>query len=205
MKKYIYLWLLLAIISLPVQAQEGTLNKAKAHLNASKGLQIDYQLFVGDEASDTGSYYALGDAFYLESQELKAWHQDGNLWVYLSQNGEVNLTHPVKEDLQELNPLLNLEQISSKTFTLSESVIGGFTTLYAVPKKNKGGEIEWLSLVVDKKGQPLALSVKQRSISLPISLKVTRFEKSTSEAMKQKGFFSFSSNKLPGVVVIDLR
>lgn len=204
MNKMKYLWLLLALIVLPAQAQEAVLNKAKAHLNATKGLQIDYVLSVGDD-SDTGTYYALGESFYLESRELKAWHQDGNLWVYLAQNGEVNLSNPVKEDLQELNPLLNLERISSKTFTLSQSTVGGSTTIKAVPKTKKGEEIEWLTLVVDKDGQPLALTVKQRSVAQPIDLKVTRLTKGITTPMKRKGFFSYEANKLPGVSVIDLR
>lgn len=199
-----YLWLLLALIALPAQAQEAILNKAKGYLDATKGLQINYLLSVGDD-SDVGTYYALGDAFYLESQELKAWHQDGNLWVYLAQNGEVNLSTPVKEDLQELNPLLNLEYISSKTFDLSQNNVGGFTTITAVPKATRGEEIEWLTLVVDKDGQPLALSVKQRSVPLPINLEVTKLVKGTTEPMKRKGFFSYDANKLPGVAVIDLR
>lgn len=204
MKKMKYLWLLLALMVLPVQAQEAVLNKAKRYLDASKGLQIDYELFVGDD-SDTGTYYALGDAFYLESGGLKAWHQDGNLWVYLAQNGEVNLSHPEKEDLQELNPLLNLEQISSKTFTLTEGKVEGYTTLRAVPKSRRGSEIEWLTLVVDKSGQPLAMTVKQRSIELPISLTISKFTKGATESMKRKDFFSYTANKLPGVAVIDLR
>lgn len=187
-----------------MQAQEAMLNKAKEYLDTTKGLQIDYQLSIGDESAE-GTYYALGESFYLESQELKAWHQDDNLWVYLAQNGEVNLSNPVKEDLQELNPLLNLGYISSNTFTLTESVVGGFTTIRAVPKTRKGEEIEWLTLVVEKDGRPLALSVKQRSVAVPVNLKVTKFTKGTTELMKRKGFFSYEANKLPGVSVIDLR
>lgn len=194
----------LALVVLPLQAQETMLNKAKAHLNATKGLQIDYQLTIGDDSS-TGSYYALGKAFYLESQELKAWHQDGNLWVYIAQNREVNLSHPVQEDLQELNPLLNLERISSKTFTLIQSQSGALTTIKAVPKTPKGEEIEWLTLVVHKDGEPQTLTLKQRGMTFPVHLKVTKFVKGTTDAMKRKGFFSYDANKLPGVSVIDLR
>ncbi len=158
--------LLPLLFAFSAEAQEQTLQKAKRYLDASKGLQIEYQLTIGED-SEQGSYYALGEDFCLESPSIRAWHQGGNLWVYIPQNGEVNLTQPYKEDLLELNPLLNLNRISAKTF--------------------------------------LSMRVKQRSISVPIVLKVTKLRQSATAQMKQKGFFRFDANKLPGVAVIDLR
>lgn len=194
--------LLPLLLAFSAEAQEQALQKAKQYLNANKGLQIEYQLTIGEE-SEQGSYYALGEDFYLESPSIRAWHQGGNLWVYIPQNGEVNLTQPLKEDLLELNPLLNLNRISAKTFTLTQSTVGAVTTIKAVPKRTE--EIAWLEIHLNSKCEPLSMRVKQRSVAQPIALKVTKLRQSTSPQMKQKGFFRFEANKLPGVPVIDLR
>lgn len=191
-------------MALPAQAQESMLTKAKTYLDASQGLQIEYQLKVGNDTS-LGSYNALGTAFYLESDAMKAWHEGGKLWVYVAQNGEINLSTPEREDLLELNPLLNLERVSSRTFTLKESKAGEVTNIQATPKSKKGEEIEWLILSLDKNGKPLMLKVKQKGIAQAIEVKVTKITKGCTDAMKRKGYFSFASNKLPGVSVIDLR
>lgn len=193
---------LMCLFALSASAQEAMLNKAKAFLSPAKGLQIEYQLTIGED-SERGSYFALGDSFYLESQSLKAWCSDGNLWVYLPQNREVNLTKPLKEDLMELNPLLNLNRISGKTFNLQETTVGAVTTVKATPKKRE--EIEWMEVSLNAQGKPLSLRVKQRSLIVPVDVKVTKLTQATSAEMKQKGFFSYQANKLPGVEVIDLR
>lgn len=194
--------LLPLLFAFSAEAQEQTLQKAKRYLDASKGLQIEYQLTIGED-SEQGSYYALGEDFCLESPSIRAWHQGGNLWVFIPQNGEVNLTQPYKEDLLELNPLLNLNRISAKTFNLKESTTGAVTTIKATPKQKE--EIEWLEVHLNSQCEPLSMRVKQRSISVPIVLKVTKLRQSATAQMKQKGFFRFDANKLPGVAVIDLR
>lgn len=103
----------------------------------------------------------------------------------------------------ELNPLLNLNRISSNTFELKETRVGEVTSIKAVPKVRE--EIEWMEINLNAKGKPLSLRVKQRSLSLPVNVRVTKLTQSTSEAMRRSGFFRFEPNKLPGVEVIDLR
>lgn len=189
------------------QEAESLLNKAKIYLEPSRGLKIDYQLQIGDGQPTTGCYYALNKAFYLESEELKAWHDGkGNLWVFLSQNGEVNLTNPLEEDLMELNPLLNLSILSAKRFYLNTKTKGAITTLTATPKSPKEEPvIERLELQIDTKGKPIIMKVKQRGIQEVLSVKVVKLTQGIAKEMKQKDFFTFTPNKLPNVSVIDLR
>lgn len=194
--------ILISLFALSATAQEAMLGRAKGFLDPAKGLQIEYQLTIGEDG-EQGSYYALGEAFYLEGESIKAWCDGDNLWVYLPQNREVNLTKPLKEDLLELNPLLNLNRISSNTFELKETRVGEVTSIKAVPKVRE--EIEWMEINLNAKGKPLSLRVKQRSLSLPVDVRVTKLTQSTSEAMRRSGFFRFEPNKLPGVEVIDLR
>ncbi|MDO5017569.1 MAG: LolA-like putative outer membrane lipoprotein chaperone [Porphyromonas sp.] len=192
----------LLLCTLTASAQEGLLGKAKRYIDSANGLQVEFELTMDGETSQ-GAYYALGEAFYLETDGLKAWHSDGSLWVYLSVNNEISLTHPHREDLLELNPLLNLDRISDKTFTVTETKAKGVTTVKAAPKERE--EVEWIMLTVDTDGKPLSLRVKQRSLEQPVMLKVTHLSLTTSEVMKQKDFFRYTQNKMPGVAVIDLR
>lgn len=201
------LTLLLCPISSALAQGNELIAKAKSYLNPSQGLQIEYQLKTDHQGTpSTGHYYALGDAFYLESEEIKAWHDgQGNLWVYLAMNGEVNLTRPQREDLQELNPLLNFDLLSPSRFYLKERREGPLRILTATPKQPKKEYIEWLELQTDAQGKPIALRLRQVGMDETLHLKIIRITQKANKAMKEKDFFSFSPNKLPGTPVIDLR
>lgn len=189
----------------PAKAQEPKLNQIKAHLETDKGLKIDYELTVNGTSS-RGTYYALGDKFYLESEEIKSWHDGKDLWVYMPQNGEVNLSSPYPEDLRELNPLLNLDVVNNKEFELKEFKSGTRTTLRATPRKATKGQItEWLEVTVDTQNKPLLLKVKERGMQEVVTLKVLSLQKMITPEMQKNAFFSFSQNKVPGAAVIDLR
>lgn len=193
------------LLSLPAMAQEVKLNQTKAYLKTDKGLKIDYQMSVGQSLS-SGTYYALGECFYLESEEIKSWHDGKDLWVYIPQNGEVNLSTPYPEDLLELNPLLNLNALDSRAYKLTETKSGVHSVLRATPlRQNREERIEWLEVTVDAQGRPLSLRIKEMGMRDLITIKVNSLSQEISPEMRQKGFFSFSQNKVPGVAVIDLR
>ena len=95
------------------------LDKSIELLQAKEGLQVDFRMTLEDVTTDC-KYYAEGRRFYYDSEEVKAWYDGTDLWVYVKQSGEVNLSTPHKEDLMEINPLLNLEGVRKNAFSLTK-------------------------------------------------------------------------------------
>lgn len=203
MKKIFILPALLLLLPLTLSAQEATLAKLLKWLDASKGLQIAFELKAGD-LNSKGTYYGFGQMFYLENKDiLKAWYDGKDLWVYAASSDEVNLSTPEEEDLFEINPLLNLNRINTSEFTISETLKNDQITLRALPKKKM--EIEWLEVKLKANGHPLSLQIKEKGMDNPISVRVITLTQGSFKGMNQKEFFKFSKNKLPNVSVIDLR
>lgn len=203
MKKILLLPILLLLLPLSLPAQEATLAKLLKWLDASKGLQITFELKAG-ELNSKGTYYGSGKMFYLENKEiLRAWYDGKDLWVYSTTSDEVNLSTPEEEDLMEINPLLNLNRINMGEFNITESIKNDQITLRAIPKKKM--EIERLEVKLKPDGQPISLQIIEKGMDSPINVRVTTITQGAYKEMNQKDFFKFTKNKLPGVAVIDLR
>lgn len=186
------------------QTKSETLDKIIDQMNAAEGLRITFDLSM-DKQAIRGDYYALGQNFYYNTPQMKAWYNAKDLWVYLDQNDEVNLSTPMKEDLTEINPLLNLNTIKEQKFKITEVKKDGTFTLTATPEKSYKGVIERVVVKADQNYKPLAMTIKEKGMAEMIDVKIISFKRGAFPEMKDKGFFAFTSNKLPGKMVIDLR
>lgn len=180
------------------------LTKISKHLDSKNGLRIEYQYSFADH-KEQGAYYAAGAQFYLESESLKAWYDGRNLWLYVVQNGEINLTTPERAELAELNPLLALEQLDASQYHLSQQASKRGNIITAKPKQPAKSQLTWLRLEVDKDFRPLWVELQERGLDTSIRVVVTSLRHGEFPQMKQKNFFRYEENKLPGVEVIDLR
>lgn len=206
--KKITLLLLLLISPLATAlAQQRTLEQMIKQLDASKGLQITFEIFDPELAdSVTGEYRGLGRSFHYTTEEMKAWYDGCSLWVYLDRSSEVNLSVPMKEDLMMINPLLVLDHVRSSDYTLSEKKEGdGSTTITAIPKKKAPNGLQKLVVCANKDYTPNKLYIYEAGLGTPIEVRVTGLKRGPFAGMNEKDYFRFTQNKLPGVMVIDLR
>ena len=181
-----------------------TLDKIIEQMNASNGLRITFDLYV-DGKPIRGDYYAYSQNFYYDTPQMKAWYNAKDLWVYLNQNDEINLSTPLKEDLTEINPLLNLNTLKEQKFNIKESKSGNSYTLTGTPSKGYRGAIERIVVTADKNYQPTSMTIKEKGVKETITVKVVSFKRGSYPEMNDKGFFTFVSKKLPGKTIIDLR
>ena len=154
-------------------------------------------------------YYAEGRRFYYDSEEVKAWYDGTDLWVYVKQSGEVNLSTPHKEDLMEINPLLNLEGVRKNAFSLTKKKEGKNTRVTAVPRK-KGknrynGSLAKLEALIAPDGRPISLRLEEKGLMEPVLIEVTRFEEGQFKELKDRSFFKYTPEKIKGATLIDLR
>lgn len=184
------------------------LDKSIELLQAKEGLQVGFRMTLEDVTTDC-KYYAEGRRFYYDSEEVKAWYDGTDLWVYVKQSGEVNLSTPHKEDLMEINPLLNLEGVRKNAFSLTKKREGKNTRVTAVPRK-KGknrynGSLAKLEALIAPDGRPISLRLKEKGLMEPVLIEVTRFEEGQFEELKDRSFFRYTPEKIKGATLIDLR
>ena len=184
------------------------LDKSIERLQAKEGLQVCFRMTLEDVTTDC-KYYAEGRRFYYDSEEVKAWYDGTDLWVYVKQSGEVNLSTPHKEDLMEINPLLNLEGVRKNAFSLTKKREGKNTRVIAVPRKNGknryDGSLARLEALIAPDGRPISLRLEEKGLMEPVLIEVTRFEEGKFRELKDSSFFRYTPEKVKGATLIDLR
>ena len=184
------------------------LDKSIERLQAKEGLQVGFRMTLEDVTTDC-KYYAEGRRFYYDSEEVKAWYDGTDLWVYVKQSGEVNLSTPHKEDLMEINPLLNLEGVRKNAFSLTKRKEGKNTRVTAVPRtkgKNRyDGSLARLEALIAPDGRPISLRLEEKGLMEPVLIEVTRFEEGQFKELKDRSFFRYTPEKVKGATLIDLR
>lgn len=184
------------------------LDKSIELLQAKEGLQVGFRMTLEDVTTDC-KYYAEGRRFYYDSEEVKAWYDGTDLWVYVKQSGEVNLSTPHKEDLMEINPLLNLEGVRKNAFSLTKKKEGKNTRVTAVPRtkgKNRyDGSLARLEALIAPDGCPISLRLEEKGLMEPVLIEVTRFEEGQFKELKDRSFFRYTPEKIKGATLIDLR
>lgn len=184
------------------------LDKSIELLQAKEGLQVGFRMTLEDVTTDC-KYYAEGRRFYYDSEEVKAWYDGTDLWVYVKQSGEVNLSTPHKEDLMEINPLLNLEGVRKNAFSLTKKREGKNTRVTAVPRtkgKNRyDGSLARLEALIAPDGRPISLRLEEKGLMEPVLIEVTRFEEGQFKELKDRSFFRYTPEKIKGATLIDLR
>lgn len=184
------------------------LDKSIELLQAKEGLQVGFRMTLEDVTTDC-KYYAEGRRFYYDSEEVKAWYDGTDLWVYVKQSGEVNLSTPHKEDLMEINPLLNLEGVRKNAFSLTKKREGKNIRITAVPRtmgKNRyNGSLARLEALIAPDGRPISLRLEEKGLMEPVLIEVTRFEEGQFKELKDRSFFRYTPEKIKGATLIDLR
>ena len=203
------LGLFFSLFGLVAYAQTAdVLDKSIERLQAKEGLQVCFRMTLEDVTTEC-KYYAEGRRFYYDSEEVKAWYDGTDLWVYVKQSGEVNLSTPHKEDLMEINPLLNLEGVRKNAFSLTKKKESKNTRVTAVPRtkgKNRyDGSLARLEALIAPDGRPISLRLEEKGLMEPVLIEVTRFEEGQFKELKDRSFFRYTPEKVKGATLIDLR
>ena len=189
----------------PAQSPSSPIAQAIDKLNSDKGLCIEFDMTLPDNQSEGaihGTYYALKNMFYIETSELKAWYNGKELWVYLYQNGEINLSHPEADEIIEINPLLALPRIFSKEYQSTVSSTTNGHSILAVPQKKSRQSVEQVVIKGDKKNPIKNIEIKEKGMKGQITIQVKSIKQNTKI---HPNTFTYTSDKEPNIRVIDLR
>ncbi len=184
-------------------AQDTKVEKLLQKVDPKAGITIDFTMTLDQEDTPVqGTYYAHGSAFYIESSMLKAWYDGTNLWVYVYQNGEINLSRPTAEEIADINPLVNIQNFRRRGFNINIADTDRGYRLTATPQKGTPYPLSQIRITASKDGTPLVLEMKDKTDGSTTLINIKSIKKGTSIDKKT---FTFTPDKAPGVAVIDLR
>lgn len=201
--KNIILLILALCCLLPLHAAESAtavLDKAAAKIRASKSLSASYTI-TADGQSQSGTLTISGDRFTIVSPQISSWYDGRTQWTYSSHVGEVNITEPTPEELQQVNPF---------------AIINSFKTLYrasmlkAAPGEKKilltatrpDSDIHSVELTLNATTLYPSRIVLTLSNRRSVSISVSAVK--AGEALPLS-HFRYDATKHPGIPVVDLR
>ena len=175
---------------------EKILDKVSVFLSNPEGVRID---FTG---SENGYLIMKGEKFYLNNQSIQSWYDGKTQWSYLTDNEEVNISSPTKEEIQAISPYHLLKRYKSD-----------YTYIYIGQSKRKGKRVHEINLtsksdiindiklIISDDNKPVAI-LFYRNNKLMSEVNITSLQ--TDSKIDDK-LFRFDKTKYPQVEIIDLR
>ncbi len=176
------------------------LNSSANKIKSAKSLIAGYTI-TADGHSQSGIMTISGERFTISSPQMVSWFDGKTQWTYSAHSGEVNMTEPTAEELQQINPFAIIRSFNNRYKA----------QLLKSPAGSKKIRLTALSPKSDIKGVVLTLNAKTlfpthidltMSNNQNVSIAISRVEEGSTLPMSH---FRFDAKKYPGVEVIDLR
>jgi outer membrane lipoprotein-sorting protein len=175
---------------------EKILDKVSVFLSNPEGVRID---FTG---SENGYLIMKGEKFYLNIQSIQSWYDGKTQWSYLTDNEEVNISSPTKEEIQAISPYHLLKRYKSDyTYIyIGQSKRKG-KLVHEINLTSKSDIINDIKLIISDDNKPVAI-LFYRNYKLMSEVNITSLQTDSKINDKQ---FRFDKTKYPQVEIIDLR
>lgn len=176
------------------------LDKAAEKVRSHKSISVNYTISA-DNQSQNGTLILSGDRFVLTLPGISSWYDGRTQWTFARQTGEVNMSEPTPEELQQVNPFAIINSFkNSFTPTLLKSDPG--EKVISLTSKAKHPDIIKAVLTLN------ASSLLPNKILLTLSNHKTvliKINSLTPGGTLPAETFRFDSKKFPGLKVVDLR
>lgn len=175
---------------------EKILDKVSVFLSNPEGVRID---FTG---SENGYLIMKGEKFYLNNQSIQSWYDGKTQWSYLTDNEEVNISSPTKEEIQAISPYHLLKRYKSDYIYIyiGQSKRKG-KLVHEINLTSKSDIINDIKLIISDDNKPVAI-LFYRNNKLMSEVNITSLQTDSKIDDKQ---FRFDKTKYPQVEIIDLR
>lgn len=158
-----------------------------------------------EQGTLNGKIYLHGQQFHLVSDRVMYWFDGTNLWTYIKDNKEVNISTPSIYDQQDMNPyfFVNLYKRGFSYRLAGENSLRGkacqTVRLLSVNAKQK---IRELLIDIDKAThQPLCIRIRT-GLNKWTRISITNTK---THQKYSNNLFKFDKAEFPGTEVIDLR
>lgn len=201
--KNILLLLLALCCLLPLHAAESAtavLDKAAAKIRSAKSLSASYTISA-DGHSQSGTLTIAGDRFTIDSPQISSWYDGRTQWTYSANAGEVNITEPTPEELQQVNPFAIINSFKTNYRASMLKAPAGEKKI-RLTSTNSRSDIHSVELtlsastlyptrIVLTMGNRRSVSISINSVKAGAALPVSHFR--------------YDPAKHPGIPVVDLR
>ncbi len=203
MKKRLLLFAIIFLSAASIYAVETAsriLNSSANRIKSAKSLVASY-VITADGHKQDGIMTISGERFTISSPQMVSWYDGKTQWTYTSHTGEVNITEPTAEELQQINPFAIIRSFSNnyKAQQLKSPAGTKKIRLTALSPKS---DIKTVILTLNAKTlYPTRIDLtmgNRQSVAIQISAVE---EGPTLPAAN----FRFDAKKYPGVQVVDLR
>lgn len=206
------LCLMLAGIAGNGQAQDAQaiLEQTAQAYEQSDGIKADFAIHsVIPQQNISESFEGViemkGDKFKLETPDMITWYNGETQWVYLTRNGEVNVSTPAGDELLLANPAVLLRQYKK-----------GFAVQYKGTSTTRQAKSAYdITLTPQKKSDILQVDLQiEKTSHIPAAITITDKNGATASIHVSKwetgkhqpdSFFSFNESDYPETEIIDLR
>lgn len=176
------------------------LDKAAAKAKSAKSLKAAYTISA-DGHKQSGTLTISGDKFIIASPEIASWYDGRTQWTYSTQTGEVNITEPTAEELQQVNPFAIISSFRKHyKATLLKSAAG--QKKIKLTAGNPKSDIKSVILTLNSATlypSNIELTMSNRRI---VNISVNAIAEAGAIPLSE---FRFDPKKHPGVPVVDLR
>lgn len=203
MKRIILFFATLSAVILAAGAAESAdqlLSRAADKLRTSKSVSASFSV-KASAGNASGTITLAGDKFRIASQDLSVWYNGKTQWTYVASAGEVNITEPTADELQQINPfaIVNAMRRGYKATVTSRTSANTVLTLTATARRP---EIKKAVLTLSNSTlypSKIILTMADGSVT---TITVSNVKAGAAQAASA---FVFNPAKYPGVEVVDLR
>ncbi len=203
MKKHLLLLAIVFLSALTINAAEtatGILNSSANKIKTAKSLVASYTITADGHTQD-GIMTISGERFTISSPQMVSWYDGKTQWTYSSHTGEVNITEPTTDELQQINPFAIIRSFSKnyKAQMLKSASGSKKIKLTALSPKS---DIKNVTLTINAKTlypSRIDLTMGNRQ---NVAIQISAVEEGPT---LPNTHFRFDAKKYPGVQVVDLR
>lgn len=177
------------------------LNRAAEKIRTSPSIKIGYAISASS-GNTTGTMTLAGDKFVMSSPEIKIWYDGTTQWSYLISQGEVNITEPTADELQQVNPLVIINRFRNSYTSAFVKTDAKNVKKILLTSKSKNADISSATITINTTTLlPTAIVITLRS-----GQKMTiNVNSATVGSALQVSTFRFPTKTYPNVELIDLR
>lgn len=205
MNRYLSLILMgcLAWMSAGAQEARELLEQTEQALRRTDGVRALFTVKAGDESAD-GYICLRGEKFVLETAGVKTWFDGQTQWSYLTTSDEVNVSEPMAEELQAIQPYawLSLYKQGYRLKMGQATTFRGKAIHEVIMTGTERQDLLCIVLYIDVQTHlPLRVSMAQRGGAVTL---VTVRDYALGQRWPDS-FFTFDASQYPDAELIDLR
>lgn len=174
------------------------LDKTASVIGNKTGASAAFVISNTHMGKSSGSIYIKGNKFFAKIPAGKVWYNGKTQWTYITDNEEVNVTTPTKEQQQTINPM-SFIYMYKKGYKATLNQKGNNYIVSMIGENTKKGFGEMIILIDKKTFVPNRIKMRQGDTWTEIA--ISKFKKGN----YPDSMFQFNSKDYPQAEIIDLR